>query len=93
MEQPTDRKLEDISLAGIWDAYRAGRIPPPDAGGPEAWLLARLEEAWYAGAYFVLALDIRLRSETAERSAALTDRLLAESEDRLLELNDYPGKH
>jgi hypothetical protein len=84
-------KLEDVTAANTWQAYRAGRIPPPDAGGPEQWLLERLEESWHCGAYFALVLAVRLRRETPERAHALIDRLLAEVEKRASEL-DHPGR-
>lgn len=79
--------LEDITAANTWGSYR-GTCIPTDA---EGFILERMESAWMCGAYAMLSIEARLRRETPARGEALKDRLLAEVEKRIYEL-DVGGK-
>jgi hypothetical protein len=66
--------LEDMTLEAVWQSYRQSLIPQD----VDPFIVERMKSAWVCGAYAMVALEHRLRTESPERRTALLDRWLAE---------------
>jgi len=72
------KKLEDETAETLWASYAETQLPPVSETGE--FIREELRKAFYAGGWTMLALEQRLRRDTAERSTALLDRHREETE-------------